>query len=174
MRAIVAWPVIAGLVFLGCGERKGKSMLTISSSAFKNGESIPKEYTGEGEDMLPPLSWSGVPEGTKELALICDDPDAPRAKPWVHAVLYKIPAANTSVAEGSLDPAVWGKNDFGTNGYGGPMPPRGHGVHRYYFKLYALDTNVDLPPGASKEELLKAMEGHILGEAELMGTYERK
>jgi len=155
-------------------QERRAAMITITSSAFKAGEGIPKKHTGEGQDVSPPLAWTGAPEGTKELALICDDPDAPRAKPWVHRVLYKIPADRTSLAEGDSGGAVEGTTDFGRAGYGGPMPPRGHGVHHYHFKIYALDTTLDLKAGATKERLLAAMEGHILAQGELTGTYERK
>ena len=147
--------------------------LEVKSSAFSNGGAIPRKYTGEGEDVSPPLSWSNVPEGTKEFALICDDPDAPRPTPWVHWVLYKISASVRELAEGSSGGAREGRNDFGNTGYGGPMPPPGHGVHHYHFKVYALDTELDLPPGATKEQLLGAMKGHVLAEGELVGTYER-
>ena len=149
-------------------------MFKLSTSAFEPEGRIPRKYTGEGVDVSPALSWSGAPKGTVEFALICDDPDAPRKDPWVHWVLYKIPADRTSLAEGSADSAVEGKNDFGRNGYNGPMPPPGHGVHHYHFKLYALNQPLGITkPGATKAEVLKAMQGHILGEAELIGTYER-
>ncbi len=154
------------------GERSEK-MLTVTSSAFGSGEKIPKKYSGEGEDISPPLSWSGAPEGTKEFAIICDDPDAPMAEPFVHWVAYNISADRTSFEEGKSQGATDGKNDFGKTGYGGPMPPPGHGVHHYHFKVYALDTNLGLEPGITKKELLDAMEGHILAEGELVGTYER-
>jgi Raf kinase inhibitor-like YbhB/YbcL family protein len=149
-------------------------MLKMSSNAFEPGGRIPKKYTGEGADVSPPLSWSGVPEGTVELALICDDPDAPRKEPWVHWVLYKISADRSSLHEGRSEPAIDGRNDFGKHGYGGPMPPRGHGVHHYHFRLYALDQPLSInKPGAAKADLLKAMEGHIIAQTELIGTYER-
>jgi Raf kinase inhibitor-like YbhB/YbcL family protein len=120
------------------------------------------------------LHANGAPEGTRELALICDDPDAPVPQPWVHWVLYKIPADRTSLGEGDNGGGEEGITGWGEPGYRGPMPPPGHGVHRYFFKLYALDQPVNLAPGASKEELLAAIEGHTLAEAELIGTYERK
>lgn len=148
-------------------------MFKLTSSAFEADARIPKKYTGEGEDLSPSLSWSGVPDGAKELALICDDPDAPMPEPFVHWVLYGIPADRSSLPEGSAEGITEGQNDFGNSGYGGPMPPPRHGVHHYYFKLYALDKAVDLGPGATKKELLRAMEGHTLEEAELIGTYER-
>jgi len=157
---------------VGCGEKE-KTMFTVKSAAFAAGERIPVKHTGEGENVSPPLSWDGVPEDAKELALVCDDPDAPRAEPWVHWVVYKIPADRRSFPEGSAEGAAEGKNDSGSQGYSGPMPPRGHGVHHYHFKVYALDKTLDLAPGATKGELLRAIEGHVLAEGELVGTYER-
>jgi Raf kinase inhibitor-like YbhB/YbcL family protein len=158
--------------------------IEITSTAFQNGEPIPKQYTGEGQDLSPQLAWSGVPEGTKQLALICDDPDAPTPEPWVHWVIYNIPPDTAELPEGTVktiqlsDPpgAVQGTNSWPsgqTIGYRGPMPPPRHGVHRYFFKLYALDTELDVEPGAAKVVLLQAMEGHVLDEGQLMGTYER-
>ncbi len=155
--------------------------ITIQSKAFGANQTIPKKYTGEGEDVSPPLSWSNLPDGTKELAMIVDDPDAPIAEPWVHWVLYKIPANTTELPE-AVPPAekvsqpagaLQGVNTADSIGYHGPMPPKGHGVHHYHFKLYALDTPLDLKPGASKKQLLKAMSGHILAEGELVGIYQR-
>ncbi len=148
-------------------------MIKVTSAAFENKAKIPKKHTGEGEDVSPPLSWEGAPEGTKELALICDDPDAPMAEPFVHWVLYKIPPDVSSLPEGGSGGAVEGENNFGTKGYKGPMPPPGHGVHHYHIKLYALDKPVDLGPGAGKNDVLKAIDGHVLDEGELVGTYER-
>ncbi len=150
--------------------------IKVKSEAFEEGGMIPKKYTCDGEDASPPLSWTGVPEGTEALALICDDPDAPVGT-WVHWVIFNIPPDTTGLSE-NIPPervlesgARQGRNDFGNIGYGGPCPPRG--THRYYFKLYALDKKVDLEPGATKDELLKAMEGHILAEGRLMGRYKR-
>jgi Raf kinase inhibitor-like YbhB/YbcL family protein len=155
--------------------------LTMCSAVFASGKPIPRRHTGDGEDLSPPLSWSGLPASAREVALIVDDPDAPTPEPWVHWVIYKIPATIDGLAEGvPLMPrpsfpasAVQGKNSWNTVGYRGPAPPKGHGVHRYFFKLYALDTVLDLRHGLDKPSLLKAMAGHILAEAELMGTYER-
>ena len=124
------------------------------------------------------MKWSGAPEGAKSFALICDDPDAPRGT-WVHWVLYGLPADVTELAEAVPttetlpDGAMQGTTDFGRVGYGGLCPPPG-GPHRYFFKLYALDNDLDLKPGATKKELLAAMAGHILAQAQLMGTFERK
>jgi Raf kinase inhibitor-like YbhB/YbcL family protein len=157
----------------------------LSSTAFEPGRVIPRKHTGEGEDVSPPLSWEHVPDGTKEFALICDDPDAPTPQPWVHWVIYGIPAEVRHLPEGiKNDPkltqpilALQGKNSWDsgkTIGYRGPMPPPGHGTHHYHFKLYALDTPLELAPGATKDQLLRAMKGHVVALAELIGTYERK
>jgi len=156
--------------------------LQLTSSAFENGQPIPKRHTGDGEDVSPSLVWSDPPKETKAFALICDDPDAPRKEPWVHWVLFNIAAKTTSdgfeLPEGL--PAkpdlgaqgMQGRNDFGNIGYGGPAPPRGK-PHRYYFKAYALDTLLDLKPETTKQKLEEAMRGHILAKGELMGTYSR-
>ena len=156
--------------------------ITITSEAFSADQTIPTRFTGEGENISPPLLWSGAPEQTHEFALICDDPDAPRADPWVHWVIYKIPSDVDALTEGipssprlaSPAGAIQGMNSAGNIGYMGPMPPRGHGKHHYHFKLYALDTELQLSPGLQKSDLLKAMQGHILAQGELIGTYERK
>lgn len=149
-------------------------MITLESSAFRPGERIPRKYTGEGDDLSPPLRWAGVPDGAVELALICDDPDAPREEPFVHWVLYNIPTAWDRLEEGAVPGASEGANDFGGRGYGGPMPPEGHGTHHYHFRIYALDQLLVLPPSATKQQLVEAMGGHILDEGELVGTYSRK
>jgi len=149
-------------------------MITVKSDAFAPGERIPCKYAREGDDLSPPLSWSGAPAQTREFAILCDDPDAPRAEPWVHWVAYKIPSDRTTFSEGNAGGIREGKNDYGDMGYGGPMPPPGHGVHHYHFKVFALDKPVDLKPGATKRELLAAIKGHVLDEGELVGTYERK
>jgi len=147
---------------------------TITSPAFGEGEGIPQRHSGDGENLSPALAWSGAPEGTKEFALISDDPDAKTPEPWVHWVLYNIPATVSSVDEGGNAGATEGKRGSGKPGYGGPMPPPGHGVHHYHFRLYALDAPLGLQEGATKDELLAAMKGHVLAEALLIGTYERK
>ena len=163
---------------------EGKMTIQITSSAFAQGHAIPKKYTGDGVDVSPPLSWSAIPEGTKELALICDDPDAPQAEPWVHWVIYKIPAEAKGLPEGAprksrlKEPhgAVQGKNSWPASeaiGYRGPYPPQGHGVHHYYFKLYALDAPLDEEPGLDKKALIEKIKAHVLTEGVLMGTYER-
>ncbi|HOV33498.1 MAG TPA: YbhB/YbcL family Raf kinase inhibitor-like protein [Candidatus Hydrogenedens sp.] len=151
--------------------------LTIVSPAFKSGSPIPKKYTGDGPDISPPLNWDGIPDGTKSLALISDDPDAPVGT-WVHWVIFNIPPTEKGLPEGVpkqntlANGARQGTSDFRKVGYNGPAPPPGK-PHRYYFKLYALNTMLDLPAGAKKSDLLKAMEGHILAQAEYMGTYQR-
>lgn len=151
--------------------------LKIESVAFASGGEIPTRYTGEGEDVSPPLSWSGVPSKTKSLALIVDDPDAPDpAAPkmvWVHWVLYDIPPSTKGLPDGvkKLPPETReGLNDWNRTGYGGPNPPIGR--HRYFHKLYALDAILNLPETPRKADLEKAMRGHILAEATLMGTYQ--
>lgn len=178
--------LLISLVFLcllqGTGEVHsktggGKKMeIRITSTAFEEGSMIPKRYTCDGEDVSPPLAWTGIPEGTESLALICDDPDAPMGT-WIHWVLFNIPADTKELAA-NIPPekvlengAKHGVNDFRNHGYGGPCPPGG--THRYYFKLYALDTGINLEAGISKAQLLKAMEGHILAEGHLMGRYRR-
>ncbi len=154
--------------------------MEIRSSAFEANGEIPKKYTCKGKDVSPPLSWSGLPAAAKSLALICDDPDAPVGT-WVHWVLYGLAASSAGLPEGvaktdsvvvGKSAAIQGQNDFGRPGYGGPCPPPGP-AHRYFFKLYALDAAPRLGPRANKAQLLKAMEGHILGQAELVGTFAR-
>jgi len=150
--------------------------ITMTSSAFTEGALIPKKHTCDAEDISPDLKWSGVPREAKSLALICDDPDAP-AGTWVHWVLFNIPAEAGALAAGIPPEAVLdsgarqGKNDFRKLGYGGPCPPGG--THRYFFKLYALDTVLSLESGSTKAQLVAAMKGHILAEGQLMGKYKR-
>jgi Raf kinase inhibitor-like YbhB/YbcL family protein len=150
--------------------------MEIKSSAFGNGEMIASKYTCDGADFSPTMEWTGSPAGTGSFALICDDPDAPMGT-WVHWVIYDIPPTATMLAEGITREkdlpggGTQGINDFRKIGYGGPCPPGG--THRYFFKLYALDTMLGLKPGITKDQLLKAMKGRILAEAQLMGTYRR-
>lgn len=150
--------------------------ILLSSSAFKEGAVIPRKYTCDGSDFSPPLNWDNVPAQAKSLALIVDDPDAPMGT-WVHWVIFNIPPKTTELPENvpakeSLpDGALQGKNDFRNYGYGGPCPPGG--THRYFFRLYALDTVLELKAGCTKPQLLKAMSGHIIGEGQLMGRYSR-
>jgi Raf kinase inhibitor-like YbhB/YbcL family protein len=147
--------------------------LSIASPAFENGEPIPELYTCEGKNYSPPLQWSGIPDNTKTLALICDDPDAPQ-KTFVHWVAFNIPPSITEISEkaGFGGNAVEGINDSRSIGYTPPCPPRGN-PHRYFFKLFALDIRIDLPEGTIKEDLLEAMGGHILDSAEIIGTFKR-
>jgi len=158
------------------------SGMALTSSAFNDGQKMPKAHTGEGKDISPPLAWTGAPSQTRQFALICDDPDAPGpVSPWVHWVIYAIGADVTALPEAIptvdriADPpgAVQGNNSWGSLGYRGPLPPRGSGGHHYHFVLYALDTTLSLEPGATKADLKAAMAGHILAEAKLTGTYER-
>lgn len=146
--------------------------MKLTSSAFLHNSEIPSKYTCDGENINPPLGISGVPEGAKSVALISDDPDAP-AGTWVHWTLWNISTATAEIPENSApEGAIEGKTSFGKLGYGGPCPPSG--THRYFFKLYALDTIVNLDSSASKEDVLSAIEGHILDQAELIGTYRRR
>ena len=157
-------------------EEEAAMTLELSSPAFADGEAIPARYTCTGDDISPALQWRGVPESSRSLALIMDDPDAP-GKTWVHWVVYNLPPDSTGLPEAIHadddlpGDAVHGRNSWGRNDYGGPCPPSG--THRYFFKLYALDTMLDLPPGAPKQDVLGAMEGHILAEAQWMGTYQK-
>ncbi len=153
----------------------------IQSSAFTANTVIPKRYTEDGADVSPALAWVGGPAEVREYALIVDDPDAPTAQPWVHWVLYKIPAAAAALPEGMPKDkrltgpiqALQGLNSWNSVGYRGPAPPRGHGIHHYHFRLYALDAQLELAAGLDKASLLRAMEGHILAQTELIGTYQR-
>lgn len=151
-------------------------VMVLISSAFSDSGPIPKKYTCDGEDISPPLSWEAVPGDAKSLVLICDDPDAP-AGTWVHWVLFNLPPETTFLpASFPADPelptgARQGMTDFRRVGYGGPCPPGG--THRYFFKLYALDAMLGLEAGATKWQVVKAMQGHILAETQLMGKYKR-
>ena len=171
---------------IGCAEQKpgagepeipkGVPVMQLSSTAFKEGEAIPASHGNEDQNLSPPLRWTDVPTEAKSLALICDDPDAPRGT-WVHWVLFNIPPETRELASapaGKVDVpgAIQGKNDFKKLGYGGPAPPSG--THRYYFKLYALDKLLDLKEGATKDELAKAMKDHIVGQGQLMGKFSAK
>lgn len=154
------------------------STLQLTSPAFANGGAIPKKHTGEGEDVSPALEWSNVPDGTQSFAVICHDPDAPLVSPsgtygFVHWVLYNIPGSVRSLAEGTSE-YTRGKSDFGREGYGGPMPPNGHGVHHYFFWVLALNQELNLEPGLTLWQLLAKVEPHVIGMNRLVGTYERK
>jgi Raf kinase inhibitor-like YbhB/YbcL family protein len=159
-------------------EKEGPTVpFELTSTAFAPGEPIPGRYSCDGEDISPPLQWSDPPQGTQSLALICDDPDAPIGT-WVHWVLFNLPAEVRSLPEAvpseaeRPDSSRHGENGWGRLDYGGPCPPSG--THRYVFKLYVLDTVLDLEAGAGKKQVLQAMEGHILAEAELLGVYSRQ
>lgn len=155
-------------------------VMKISSPAFDDGESIPHRYSCEGSDISPPLDWDvsqlAIPDNGST-AIICDDPDAP-VRTWIHWVIFNLPPEVSNLPEMVMpreeleNGALQGFNSWGNIGYGGPCPPSG--THRYYFKIYVLDTKLDLPAGTTKGELLKAMEGHVLDEGQLMGTYTRK
>jgi len=151
--------------------------IKITSPAFEDGGLIPAKYTCDGADISPPLQWEAVPEGTESIALICDDPDAPVGT-FVHWVIFGLPAETRELAEKVpadevlANGAKQGITDFGRIGYGGPCPPSG--THRYFFKIYALDMEIDLSAGADKDQLLKAMEGHILDQGQLIGKYKRQ
>lgn len=157
--------------------------MRLTSSSFDDGERIPTRHTADGADVSPPLAWTDVPEGAAELALVVDDPDAPRAEPWVHWLLYGIPADCRALEAGlprrerpgEPDGARQGRNSFSSDnlGYRGPAPPSGHGTHHYRFRLHALDEATGVAPGADRKALEAAMDGHVLATAELTGTYER-
>jgi Raf kinase inhibitor-like YbhB/YbcL family protein len=152
--------------------------ISVTSAAFKEGESIPLKYTCDGDNISPPLRWSNIPEGTRSITIICDDPDAPMGT-WVHWVLYDLPPDLAGLEEAHSSMAVLpngaknGLNGAKQLGYAGPCPPPG-GPHRYFFKIYALDVKLDLKAGADKSGLLKAMGGHVLAEGRLIGTYKRQ
>jgi Raf kinase inhibitor-like YbhB/YbcL family protein len=171
------------LLLCGVGQnsiaQKGdeKVAIVITSSAFKEGGMIPAKYTCDGQNISPPLKWEQVPQGTKSFALICDDPDAPLGT-WVHWVMWNIPTEANGLSENILpakelpDGSKQGINSSRKQGYSGPCPPGG--THRYYFKIYALDEKLNLPPASAKQDLLDAMKGHILAEGSLMGKYRRQ
>ena len=159
------------------GESRTAQKFALISSAFQAGADIPRKYTCEAEDVSPPLRWENAPAGTKAFALIADDPDAPGGT-WVHWVIYDLASATKELAEAMAktealaNGAKQGVNDFRKIGYGGPCPPPGS-AHRYFFKLYALDATTQLKPRATKQEVLEAIKGHMLGEGELLGRYRR-
>jgi Raf kinase inhibitor-like YbhB/YbcL family protein len=187
MKKIVLALTVLAIATMGCkgriesagtsGERSPKMTISVSSSAFQEGGMIPSKYTCDGQDISPPLNWDRTPEATKSIALVSDDPDAPMGT-WVHWVMWNIPPdvhelaehipSNPELPDGSRQ----GVTDFGRSGYGGPCPPGG--THRYYFKVYALDTMLELPDRTKKADLLKAMKEHILAEGQLMGKYKRR
>ena len=175
---LILFSCVIGIHVEAIGKEGYAMKLDIKSTAFGEGNSIPKQYTCDGADISPQLSWSQPPEGTGSMVLICDDPDAPMGT-WVHWVLYGLSPDTLEISEGIPDDrevlggAKHGVNDFHKYGYGGPCPPGG--THRYFFKLYAVDTEVvDLDPGATKDEVLVAIKGHVLAEGQLMGRYSRQ
>ena len=161
---------------------RGLSRIELSSEAFSPGGPIPKRYSAEGENVSPPLTWSGVPAATKELVLIVEDPDAPFPQPFVHWILHHLPPTTTSLPTGvpttmvvpSLGTALQSQNDMKKPGYYGPEPPLGHGVHHYHFQLFALNIATSATVDTPVAELVKIIAGHVLAEGELVGTYERK
>jgi Raf kinase inhibitor-like YbhB/YbcL family protein len=163
--------------YAGEQQQGGNMALAVSSPSFQNGGEIPKKFTCTDADVSPELEWTAVPGGTQSLALIADDPDAP-AGTWTHWILFDLPAETKSLPENVSkqdelpNGARQGRNDFRKIGYGGPCPPTGK-PHRYFFKLYALDRKLDLKPGASKQDVEQAMQGHILAQGELMGRFQR-
>jgi Raf kinase inhibitor-like YbhB/YbcL family protein len=191
MRRIEAVLALIVLAFIACTNRQQpaaqpqatpatqpqqKVELKLTSNAFKEGEAIPRGYTCDGANVSPPLEWTGVPKTAKTIAIIADDPDAPSGT-FVHWVLFNLPAdglgliENTPQTETLNGGGMQGKNDFEKIGYGGPCPPSG--THHYFFKFYALDSELPLKASATKAEVEKAMEGHVVGQAQLMGTYKR-
>ena len=181
-RFVAASVIVAAFVFacIGLGRafaQNTPAALKVASSSFTAGKSLPIEFTCEGGDYSPALSWSGVPAGAKTISLICEDPDAPGGT-WTHWVLFNLPAATTSLAEKTPTSATLpggarqGTNDFHRIGYSGPCPPPGK-THHYIFKVYALDFELDLKSGANRQELLHAISGHVIAQGQIIGTYER-
>jgi len=160
-----------------CNSQGHKMEFNIESSAFKEGEKIPSKYTCDGKNISPHLFWKNTPKETISFALINDDPDAPVGD-WVHWIIYNIPATTHELKEGASSKkllpkeSIEGMTDFRKTGYGGPCPPSG--IHRYFFKLYALNTVLHLPAGVTKKKLLDAMQGHIISQATLIGKYSRQ
>jgi Raf kinase inhibitor-like YbhB/YbcL family protein len=175
-RSIAVGGAIFFLLAMPGYSKGGKMTITVSSRAFASMQAIPSQYTCDGPDLFPPLAWQNVPQNAASIVLICDDPDAP-AGIWVHWVCYDIPPQVDSIAEASPKTdtlpcgAKQGINDFGRTGYGGPCPPGG--THRYFFKVYALDKMLNLPPGKTKKEIEKAMKGRVIAQGEIIGKYSR-
>jgi len=168
--------MLAAQSFSYSSEEGARMKINVTSSAFKEGGMIPSKYTCDGEDISPDIAWAGIPAGAKSIALIGDDPDAPRGT-WVHWVIYNIPPDSKGLPEAVPpdrllgDGSMQGMNDSNQTGFGGPCPPGG--VHRYFFKVYALDTKLSLGPGATKKDLEGAMRDHVLARGQLMGRYQR-
>jgi Raf kinase inhibitor-like YbhB/YbcL family protein len=182
MNRVLAIAIIMGIrsAVYAADKEAAVAQFTLSSSSFRNNQPMPAKFSCEGEDASPALKWEGAPAGTKSFALIADDPDAPGGT-WVHWMAYAIPATTTGLPESvartdvvaALGGLKQGMNDFGRVGYGGPCPPRGHGVHHYHFRLYALDAELNLAARVTRKQLDAAMKGHILAQTELVGTYQR-
>jgi len=173
MRKWLLFMLMLSSVVLATPNQGMKMDLLLTSSAFQHNAVIPAKYSCDDQNISPPISWQNAPEGTKSFVLIVDDPDAP-AGTWDHWVLFNVPANTTSLPENVADlpnGTQVGKNSWGKTNYGGPCPPRG--THRYFFKLYALDTVLDLPEGATKQQIEVAMMNHVLADAELVGKYQR-
>ena len=170
MRKAITGAAVA-IIFVAIASFAAGATLKITSSAFHEGGNIPSKFTCDESDTSPPLQITGIPSNAKTLALIADDPDAPGGL-FTHWLVWNIPAQTNSIAEGSAPKGVHGTNDFGKSGYGGPCPPSG--THRYYFKIFALDRQLDLPSGAKRGQLDAAMKGHVIAQGELMGRYSRK
>jgi Raf kinase inhibitor-like YbhB/YbcL family protein len=188
LKAMIAWTnlsfamLLAGLFCAGCGKeiqpagQGNVATLQVTSTAFDDSQPIPEKYTAQGDNVSPPLQWSGAPQQARSFALICEDPDAPSGT-FTHWVVYNLPPTTTSLDENvpKGQPMVYGflqgKNDFNNVGYGGPAPPPGK-PHHYVFKVYALDIILLLQGGADKDDVLSAMNGHVLGEGELTGTFQ--
>jgi Raf kinase inhibitor-like YbhB/YbcL family protein len=179
-----ALPLIVA-VSVALSAQTAPQSITVTSPAFKHGQPLPVDYTADGKNISPPLMWSNLPATTKEIVVIHEDPTAPTPQPFVHWVVYKIPATAKGLPENiSADPAVampadlkgalQGTSGFRRVGYRGPAPPKPGKVHEYHFIVYALDAPLDLPAGATKTQLIEAMKGHIVGQGEIIGTYERK
>jgi Raf kinase inhibitor-like YbhB/YbcL family protein len=184
-RSVCWWDSVCFIVALGASHPRNKfeaafaaekgikkMPLHVSSSAFSEGQPIPEKYTCDGQNVSPPLKWSGATENTKSVAIIADDPDAPSGT-FTHWGLYDLPAKTTELAEGSSGGGKEGVNGFKKTGYGGPCPP-GNGAHRYFFHVYALDIESLGNPGLSKQDVTAAMQGHIVAEGQIMGKYKRK
>jgi Raf kinase inhibitor-like YbhB/YbcL family protein len=167
--------LLTALPMSGCAEG-AEGTIEVRSTAFAEGDRIPSDFTCEGADMSPPIEWANIPSGTKSIAIFVEDPDAPSGN-WSHWLAYDLPPSMRQLppgipaSQGLPAGGIQGRTDFGNAGYSGPCPPQG--THRYFFRVYALDTLLGLKPGATKQELLRAMQGHILAQGQLMGTYDR-
>lgn len=175
-RKFSAYLLLCGITLVGCGkgtaypEPKPNVTMQFSSTSFAEGQAIPEKYSAYGENVSPQLSWSKAPEGTRSLVLLVEDPDAPRPDPFVHWLVFNIPASTSNIAEGQIPEGVTdGRNDADSTAYYGPKPPSG--TDHYHFKLFAIDQQLTLSQGASKAEVMKAIDGHTLATAELIGSY---